>query len=77
MRTARSGSSLTILGRPKLLIIDELGCLPFEQNAARLFFVRRSSRFCASHLDHQRQIGNDHHHFGGLLGATLSRCLRH
>lgn len=29
---------LTQLARPKLLIIDELGYLPFEANAARLFF---------------------------------------
>lgn len=29
---------LTLLSRPKLLIIDELGYLPFEANAAHLFF---------------------------------------
>ena len=26
------------LGKPKLLIVDELGYLPFEPNAAHLFF---------------------------------------
>lgn len=31
---------LTQLARPKLLIIDELGYLPFEANAAHLFFQR-------------------------------------
>lgn len=37
---------LTTLSRPKLLIIDELGYLPFEANAAHLFFqlVSRQSR---------------------------------
>ncbi len=32
---------LTTLSRPKLLIIDELGYLPFEANAAHLFLVSR------------------------------------
>ncbi|WP_352794948.1 ATP-binding protein [Mesorhizobium sp. M0243] len=39
---AHSDSSLdkqlTILSRPKLLILDELGYLPLEANAAHLFF---------------------------------------
>lgn len=36
---------LTILSRPKLLIIDELGYLPFEANAAHLFFQLVSRRY--------------------------------
>ena len=36
---------LTILARPKLLIIDELGYLPFEANAAHLFFQLVSRRY--------------------------------
>ncbi len=36
---------LTQLSRPKLLIIDELGYLPFEANAAHLFFQRISRRY--------------------------------
>ena len=36
---------LTTLGRPKLLIIDELGYLPFEPNAAHLFFQLVSRRY--------------------------------
>jgi DNA replication protein DnaC len=36
---------LTILSRPKLLIIDELGHLPFEANAAHLFFQLVSRRY--------------------------------
>jgi DNA replication protein DnaC len=35
---------LTILARPKLLIIDELGYLPFEAHAAHLFFQLVSQR---------------------------------
>lgn len=36
---------LTLLSRPKLLIIDELGYLPFEANAAHLFFQLVSRRY--------------------------------
>jgi DNA replication protein DnaC len=36
---------LTILSRPKLLIIDELGYLPFETHAAHLFFQLVSRRY--------------------------------
>ncbi len=36
---------LTILAWPKLLIIDELGYLPFEANAAHLFFRLVSRRY--------------------------------
>jgi len=36
---------LTTLSRPKLLIIDELGYLPFEANAAHLFFQLVSQRY--------------------------------
>jgi len=36
---------LATLARPKLLIIDELGYLPFETNAAHLFFQLVSRRY--------------------------------
>ena len=36
---------LTQLARPKLLIIDELGYLPFEANAAHLFFQLVARRY--------------------------------
>lgn len=36
---------LTLLCRPKLLIIDELGYLPFEADAAHLFFQLVSRRY--------------------------------
>src|SRR5215831_3587519 len=38
---------LTHFGKPKLLIVDELGYLPFEPNAAHLFFQQ--------HADHQQR----------------------
>jgi len=34
----RLDERLTFFAKPKLLIVDELGYLPFEQNAAHLFF---------------------------------------
>ena len=43
---ARSGpSSLTRLRRYGLIIVDEVGYLPFEQDAANLFFQLVSSRY--------------------------------
>jgi DNA replication protein DnaC len=36
---------LTHYAKPKLLIIDELGYLPFEPNAAHLFFQLVSRRY--------------------------------
>jgi len=36
---------LTHFGKPKLLVVDELGYLPFEPNAAHLFFQLVSRRY--------------------------------
>src|ERR1700732_1772257 len=36
---------LTHFGKPKLLIVDELAYLPFEPNAAHLFFQLVSRRY--------------------------------
>ena len=36
---------LTFFAKPKLLIVDELGYLPFEPNAAHLFFQLVSRRY--------------------------------
>src|SRR5262249_11631627 len=36
---------LTFYAKPKLLIVDELGYLPFETNAAHLFFQLVSRRY--------------------------------
>lgn len=41
----RLDEQLTIYARPKLLIIDELGYLPFEPDAAHLFFQLVSRRY--------------------------------
>ena len=45
MPTAGSRSGCAHHAKPKLLIIDELGYLPFEPNAAHLFFQLVSRRY--------------------------------
>lgn len=44
----RLDEQLTIYARPMQLIIDELGYLPFEPNAAHLFFQLASRRYSAT-----------------------------
>lgn len=44
-RAARLPQELTRLRRYRLIIIDEVGYLPFEQDAANLFFQLVSSRY--------------------------------
>ena len=44
-RSGRLPHELTKLRRYKLIIIDEVGYLPFEQDAANLFFQLVSSRY--------------------------------
>jgi DNA replication protein DnaC len=39
------GEQLTFLGKPKLLIVDELGYLPFERRSAHLFFQLVARRY--------------------------------
>jgi DNA replication protein DnaC len=41
----RLDERLTYYGKPKLLIVDELGYLPFEPDAAHLFFQLVSRRY--------------------------------
>lgn len=68
-------------GKPKLLIIDELGYLPFEANAAHLFFqlVRRRYERGAVLVTSNRAVSE----WGGVLGdpvvatAILDRLLHH
>ncbi len=50
---------LAQFAKPKLLIIDELGCLPFEPNAAHLFlqFVSRRYERGAILLTSNRSVG--------------------
>ena len=72
---------LTILSRPKLLIIDELGYLPFEANAAHLFFQLVSRRYekGAMLLTSNRSVGEWGSVFGDPVVATaiLDRLLHH
>ena len=69
------------LGKPKLLIIDELGYLPFEPNAAHLFF-RLVSRRCEGGsmlITSNRAVGEWGTVFGDPIVATaiLDRLLHH
>jgi DNA replication protein DnaC len=72
---------LTQLARPKLLIIDELGYLPFEANAAHLFFQLVSRRYEKGSIliTSNRSVGE----WGGVFGdpvvatAILDRLLHH
>ena len=72
---------LTHFGKPKLLIVDELGYLPFEPNAAHLFFQLVSRRYERGSMliTSNRSIGE----WGTVLGdavvatAILDRLLHH
>ena len=72
---------LTQLSRPKLLIIDELGYLPFEANAAHLFFQRISCRYEKGLIliTSNRSVGEWGSVFGDPVVATaiLDRLLHH
>lgn len=75
----RSNSTGEVL--PKLLVIDELGYLPFEANAAHLFFqlVSRRHERGATLLTSNRSVAE----WGGVFGdavvatAILDRLLHH
>jgi DNA replication protein DnaC len=72
---------LTHFTKPKLLIIDELGYLPFEPNAAHLFFqliTRRYERGSVL-ITNNRAIGEWGTVFGDVVVATaiLDRLLHH
>ena len=72
---------LAQFGKPKLLIIDELGYLPFEPNAAHLFFRLVSRRYekGAILLSSNRSVGEWGAVFGDPVVATaiLDRLLHH
>ena len=72
---------LAHFAKPKLLIIDELGYLPFEPNAAHLFFQLVSRRYekGAILLTSNRSVGDWGAVFGDPVVATaiLDRLLHH
>jgi DNA replication protein DnaC len=70
---------LSFYGKPKLLIVDELGYLPFEPNAAHLFFQLVSRRYERGSLllTSNRSVGEWGTVFGDAVVATaiLDRLL--
>jgi DNA replication protein DnaC len=72
---------LSHLAKPKLLIIDELGYLPCEPNAAHLFFQLVSRRYERGSLlvTSNRSVGEWGEVFGDAVVATaiLDRLLHH
>jgi DNA replication protein DnaC len=72
---------LGFYARPRLLIIDELGYLPFEPNAAHLFFQLVSRRYERGSLlvSSNRSVGEWGTVFGDPVVATaiLDRLLHH
>ena len=78
---SRLEERLAHYAKPKLLIIDELGYLPFEPNAAHLFFQLVSRRYerGAMLVTSNRAIGEWGTVFGDPVVATaiLDRLLHH
>jgi DNA replication protein DnaC len=72
---------LGFFAKPKLLIIDELGYLPFETNAAHLFFQLISRRYERGSvlITSNRSVGEWGSVFGDAVVATaiLDRLLHH
>jgi|ERR1700738_111178 len=77
----RLEEKITILGKPKLLVIDELGYLPFDPKAAHLFFQLVSRRYerGSTLITSNRPIGEWGEIFGDAVVATaiLDRLLHH
>jgi DNA replication protein DnaC len=72
---------LTFFAKPKLLIVDELGYLPFDPNAAHLFFQLVSRRYERGSMliTSNRSVGEWGTVFGDPVVATaiLDRLLHH
>jgi DNA replication protein DnaC len=78
---ARLEERLAFFAKPKLLIVDELGYLPFEPNAAHLFFQLVSRRYERGSMliTSNRSVGEWGTVFGDPVVATaiLDRLLHH
>jgi DNA replication protein DnaC len=70
---------LGFYAKPKLLVIDELGYLPFEPNAAHLFFQLVSRRYERGSLliTSNRSVGEWGTVFSDPVVAILDRLLHH
>jgi DNA replication protein DnaC len=72
---------LAFCAKPKLLIIDEIGYLPFEQRSAHLFFqlVARRYERSSTLLTTNQAVTQWGHVFGDevLAAAILERLLHH
>jgi DNA replication protein DnaC len=77
----RLEEKLTFFAKPKLLIVDELGYLPFDPNAAHLFFQLVSRRYERGSMliTSNRSVGEWGTVFGDPVVATaiLDRLLHH
>lgn len=77
----RLEDKLAQLGKPKLLVIDEVGYLPFEKRAAHLFFQLVAKRYEKGSmiLTSNRPVSEWDQVFGDvvLVTAILDRLLHH
>ena len=81
-RQGRLEERISHYGKPKLLIIDELGYLPFDPQAAHLFFQLVSRRYERGSIlvTSNRSVGDWGSVFGGdavVATAILDRLLHH
>jgi DNA replication protein DnaC len=78
---AHAEGRIGFFAKPKLLIIDELGYLPFETNAAHLFFQLVSRRYERGSvlITSNRSVGEWGSVFGDpvVVTAILDRLLLH
>jgi DNA replication protein DnaC len=75
------GEQLTFYAKPKLLVIDELGYLPFEKQSANLFFqlVTRRYERGSMLITSNQMVTQWGHVFGDemIAAAVLDRLLHH
>jgi DNA replication protein DnaC len=75
-RTGTLQAELTKLGRYPLLVIDEVGYIPFEPEAANLFFQLVSARYERASLivTSNKPFGKAHMFAGTYAGLPPKRC---